>query len=617
MELHVVHLTGLLALGIAAQWVAWRLRFPSILVLLLSGFVAGRFLDTQQLISDELLFPVVSLSVAVVLFEGGLSLKLSELRESGGIVVRMVTVAILLTWILTAAAAYWLLGYAPSLAMLLGALLVVSGPTVIIPLMRHIRPAGRIGSIIRWEGIVNDPVGAVLAVLVLEAILSGGFEHAAGDTIRGLLVTALAGSAIGLIAASLLILMLRRYWLPDYLHSSVFLATILMAHTLSNLLQPESGLVTVTVLGIVLANQKSVTVRHVIEFKENLGTLITSMLFILLASRVEPSDLLAPGWAGVAFVAVLIVLVRPLTVFLATLGSELKPKERLFLAWMAPRGIVAAAVSSLFALELTSGRGAEVLPPEVLEQASSFASITFLVIIGTVSVYGTTAGPLANLLGLAYRDPQGIFFVGAAPWVRSLAKAVQTEGFPVLLVDTNYQNIAAARMAGLPTCYASVLSEYVHEDQEFSGIGRLLALTPNDEVNSLAVIEYAELFGRAGMYQLALPETASGRRAPGTRAIRGRTLFAPHATYEKLEKRFAEGAQLKTTKLTEDFTFKDFQVRYGTNALVLFQIEDGKLSIRTAESTSLPQPGQKLISLVDKTEEEPLPSRPQPATQKS
>ena len=340
--------------------------------------------------------------------------------------------------------------------------------------------------------------------------------------------------------------------------------------------------------------------------------MLISTLFILLASRVEIADLRALGLEAIVFLAALVLLVRPATVLLATLGTELKRPERLFLAWLAPRGIVAAAVSSLFALEAAKLAGDGELAPEIAKQIEQVVPLTFLVIVGTVAVYGLTAAPLARWLNLANAHPQGILFAGSESWVREIGLAVPREGFQVLLVDTNHRNISAARMAGLPTCSASILSEYVCEEVDLGGIGRLLALTPNDEVNSLAAMQLAGLFDRAEVYQLATETSGSQRHEPGAH-LRGRLLFGDEVTYTYLLRRFGRGAVVKTTRLTDEFSYNDFQQLYGQSAVVLLVVEEsGKLSVATADTATTPGPGQTLISLVDPPPEDRSPAAEAP-----
>lgn len=598
-----LYLAGVLGLGAAAQWIAWRLKLPAIVLLLAFGFALGYFAGKPDDYIGEALLPMVSLAVGVILFEGGLSLRFREVRETGTVVVRLVTIGLLVTWIGVATAAHFMMGFDWPMAALLGALLTVSGPTVILPLLRQVRPDRRVGSLIKWEGIVNDPIGAVLAALVFElvrhlAVGDSGMQDGsllAGESLRSLALTIVVGLALGGGSAALVIGLLSRYLVPDYLQNPVILALVVLVFAVSNSISHESGLVTVTVLGLLLANQDRVTVKHVVEFKENLRVLIISVLFIVLSSRVTIGwqELSKIGWWGLAFLAVVILLVRPLAVGLATLGSDVRRNERLLLGWIHPRGIVAAAVASLLALDFKG------TPLE--DQANQLVLVTFLVIVGTVAVYGLTLGPVARWLGLAGGEPQGVLFAGASPMIRAIALALKAEGFDTLLVDTNPQNISAARMEGLPVCYASIGSEFVHEETDLSEIGKLCAMTPNDEVNSLAATEFTEHFGSANVYQFASPpSTERLEKIPSHR--RGRTLFDENITHDALQARFAAGAVIKKTTLTEDFTIDDFRERYPS-ALMLFTIpEKGKLSISVAGRNLEPKPGKKLVALVDAAE---------------
>ena len=595
-----LYLASILGLGIGAQWLAWRLRLPAIVLLLMFGFALGWIHPPANLGGDQtLFFSLVSLAVGIILFEGGLSLELGEIRETRSVVLRLVTLGLGVAWLLTSLLAYYLVGFSLPLSLLTGALLTVSGPTVIVPLLRHVQPVRRIGSLAKWEGIVNDPIGAVLAALVFQVIVHQTGSDAARQSLVGLGRTLVIGIVLAVAGAGGIVQMLRRYWVPDYLQNPFILAWVLLLFAFSNYLQEESGLVTVTLLGILLANQRIVTIRHVVEFKENLRVLLISTLFILLAARlrIDRISLQALGWQSLLFLILLVTVVRPLSVFLSTLGSSLSWAERALLAWMHPRGIVAAAVSSLFALELAN-------QAPLADEADRFVLLVFLVIVGTVTLYGLTLGPLARKLDLSAANPQGVLFAGASSAVRAIALALQQEGFPVLLVDTNHRHIRAARMAGLPVAHASIGSEFVCEEIDLGGIGRLLAMTPNDEVNTLAAMEFGTTFGRAEVYQVPPEETSSERTERVTASRRGRILFDGQTTIGQFEKHFAAGSVIKKTLLTNEFTWDDFQARYGPGALVLFLVEGTqgdprRLVVVTPDFDQAPRAGQKLIALVD------------------
>ncbi len=614
-------------LGIVAQWLAWRLRVPSILLLLGFGVSLGAWVNPDEMLAEimgadpsvgpKLLFPIVSLSVAVILFEGGLTLRFAELREAGGAVLRLVTFGALITWVLTTFAAAWIVGLDIRVAALIGAILVVTGPTVVAPMLRLIQPKRRLSSTIKWEGIVIDPIGAVLAVLVFEIVIAGSEHITPGGVVVLLLKTTAVSSVLGIVVAWLLVAVIKRYWVPDFLHGVLFLTVALGVFALSNSIQSESGLVTVTILGIALANQKSIPIHHVVEFKEHLRVLLISCLFIVLGSRINPGDILSLGIQGLLFVAVLILIVRPAAVFISMIRSGLNWREQLFLAFIAPRGIVAAAVSSVFALELASLSGESPELTDLARQADQLVPLTFLVIVGTVFVYGMISAPLARRLGVSDPNPQGILFAGAEAWIRKVAKSVLESGHQVLLIDTSFANVAAAKMDGLPAECCSILSEHIYDELDLSGLGRLLALTPNDEVNTLAVREFAHIFGRENVYQLSPWDEGSGRRQSISEHLRGRILFEPGINHDAMDRLFEDGWVVKKTKLTDAFTFDNFQEIYGDEFVLLFVLsESGSLQVCTEQTNTKPRSGDTVIAVIDplnsNTEVEPTNSQEQP-----
>jgi NhaP-type Na+/H+ or K+/H+ antiporter len=553
MEGLLAGLAAIVVLGIGSQWLAWRLKLPAILILLLVGFVAGPvtgFIDPDALLG-ELLFPIVSLSVAVILFEGGLSLDIAELREIGRVVRNLIIVGVPVTWILASGLAYSLLGLDLEVAILFGAVLVVTGPTVIIPLLRHIRPDVRVGSAVKWEGIVNDPIGAILGVLVFEAILAGGFEQGLAVAGLGMLRAAVTGTLLGVAGAALVVVLLRRYWIPDYLQSPMALSVVILVFA-------------ITIMGAALASQQFVTVRHIVEFKENLRVLLISVLFIILAARLPLRDPDYTSVGSIAFLGALILVVRPAAIALSTWRSKFNWRERVFLGFMAPRGIVAAAVVSVFALELVQHGD---------DSAVRLVPLMFLVIVGTVATYGLVAPFLARRLGVATPNPQGMLIVGAASWVREMAKALQAQGVRLILADSNWGNVSAARREGLKTHYANVLTEQAleHLELELDGIGRLLALTPNDEVNALAALHFGELFDSSHTFQLP-PRDQDAKTGGIPQHLRGRFLFRSDATYEHMIGRFRSGTVVKVNRLTDEFDFDAFKELYGESAIPMFAI---------------------------------------------
>ncbi|HET8765125.1 MAG TPA: sodium:proton antiporter, partial [Rhodanobacter sp.] len=417
-------LAGMLAVGFACQWLAWRVKLPAIVFLLLAGLLLGPVtgvLDPDRLLGT-LLFPLVSLAVALILFEGSLTLRFAELRGIGSAVRGLVSYVALTALGLLALAAHFVADVAWPIALLFGALTCVTGTTVIGPMLRTLRPNAKIANTLRWEGIVIDPLGALFAVLIYEAIVS----HQQGHTVGVFLATVASGAVVGGVAAWLLGSALRRGLIPEYLQNYGTLATVLLAFVAANTLAHESGLLTVTIMGIALGNLRGVHIDDILDFKENLTTLLVSLLFILLAARLPwplPGRLL---WEGVAIFAIAQFAIRPLTVALASLRSGLDWRERALIGWVAPRGIVAASVSALFALRLQSLAvpGADALVP-----------LVFLIIIGTVILQSATARPLARWLGVAEPEPRGVLVYGADPVAREIGKALHDAGVRVVLAD--------------------------------------------------------------------------------------------------------------------------------------------------------------------------------------
>ncbi|MEQ9207100.1 MAG: sodium:proton antiporter [Phycisphaerales bacterium] len=596
-------LTAVLLLGIGAQWVAWRLKIPSILLLLIFGLLAGPVMrqltdggsfsiNPDEIFGSDLLLALVGISVGMILYEGGLTLKFSEVRSSWRSVAMMVTVGAFVTWMVALLSAKWILGLSTPIATLLGAVLIVTGPTVIGPMLSHIRPSGASGLILKWEGIVIDPIGVAVAVLVFEAIVAQPGTHSLDVTINAILTTLVAGILLGVASALLLKEVLNRYLVPDYLQNPVSLMLVIATFTASNMIYPESGLLATTVMGIVLVNQKKVDIHHILEFKENLRVLLISVLFIVLAARLRIEDLQQLDWIEVfGFIGVLIVVARPLGVFLSTLGAGLRWQERIFLCLMAPRGIVAAAAASIFALGLEKAE---------IEGFETIVPLTFSVIIGTVAFYGLTAPWAARKLGVSDPNPQGVLFIGASGWVRGLALVLQKRGIRVHLIDTNRSNIRHAVMNGLPATYGNVLTMGDLTDIDLRGIGRVFANTPNDEVNTLVLQSFKGYFDSSSMYRLTrkVSKSSEAGKAEGM----GRILFDEDLGYSDLEDHLHDGWVIKATNISNEFSFEDYKTLYGSSAVALCTMRDGVMSVCTVDSPAAPVAGDTIISLVNPDE---------------
>lgn len=582
----------LFLVGFLSQWVAWRTKLPAILFLLACGITLGPvtgFFDPDELMG-HLLFPFVSLAVSVILFEGALTLRFAEVKKLGTVVQRLVTIGALVCWAVTSLAAHAIFDISWGVAILFGAITVVTGPTVIIPMLRTVRPTANIAKILRWEGIVIDPIGAILAVVVFEflnTMQSGqAFIHSAQMFLQVLLV----GCGFGIAGGYLLGTLLRKRWVPEYLLNLATLTHIFIFFTLSNQLAHESGLLTVTIMGMWLANTKGIHTEEILNFKENLSILLISGLFIILAARISPADIALLGLPALALLAIMQFVGRPLSVLVSTLGSDLSWRERALLAWIAPRGIVAAAVSALFAIRLSQ---------EDIAGAHMLVPLTFAVIIGTVLLQSLTAKPLANFLGVAESSPRGFLIIGANTTAVKIGKALKELGVDVLLCDSSWSNIRNARMSNLPTFYGNPVSEYADQKLDLVGIGRMLGLSPFREMNTIASLRYRSEFGKDNIFSLQTEaDTSSNNKHSIASNHQGNTLFNRFLTYSKLAELVTKGAEIKKTKLSEEYTFADFKQKNASSAIPLFAVSPkGWVDVFADGHTPKVEPGYTLLSL--------------------
>lgn len=588
----LITLVMIITLGIAAQWLAWWLKLPSILFLLLFGVLAGpvfHLFSPDELLGD-LLFPTVSLGVALVLFEGALTLKFSEIRGHGRVVFNLVSWGATLSWLLMAVGVWWFAEFSWSIALLFAALVVVTGPTVIMPLLRNVRPSQNVSQVLRWEGILIDPIGAIFAVLVFELIISD-FR---GSSYWVLLLELATGVLAGAIGAIVLSFMLSRHLIPEYLQNVFTLALVLAVFTASNHFAEESGLLAVTVMGVWLANTRSVDMDEILLFKESLSLLIVSVLFIVLAARIDLVAFFSAGWTAVVVLAV-VLLARPVVVVLSTLSSGLSWQDKALISWIAPRGIVAAAISSLFAIKLTELG---------VDGASQLAPMTFMVIVATVLLQSFTARPMAKLLGVAEEEPKGVLIIGANNVAIAIGKALQQQGFRVKLTSSSWSEIQAARMEGLETYFGNPVSVHADNHLDLIGIGRLFALSRRPALNTLACLKFRNEFGRQRVFTLRNAEekddSDKGRVTDSYHAPR---LFGEDITMQKLASLIGQGAEIKATKLSDSFSPDMYLEKYGSQMTPLFYLDEkGRLRAYTDKHAPDMKVDQTIISLVQEQE---------------
>lgn len=506
----MLELAGIIILGIIAQWVAWRLKLPAILPLILIGLLVGPvatlFTEDGTKIIEPIwngnkgLFPgdglyyFVSLAISIVLFEGGLTLKRSEIKNVGPVITKLITLGSLVTFLAGGLAAHFIFDLSWQVSFLFSALIIVTGPTVITPILRNIPLKKDVSTVLKWEGILIDPIGALAAVLVFEFISVGGGE---GYTLTALIEFGkilLFGFTFGFTFAHGLSFAIKKNLIPHYLLNVVSLSVVLLVFVESEIFAHESGLLAVVVMGMVLGNMNLPNIKELLYFKESLSVLLISILFILLSANINISDLeLIYNWNTLILFATVIFIIRPLGVFLSAAGSNLKFNEKLFVSWVGPRGIVAAGIASLFGSKLISRGepGAEFITP-----------LVFMIVLGTVLLNATTARMFAKIVGVFLTKSEGIIIIGASLVSRLIGSYLQKNNRHVVLVDNNRTNVAKAEKEGLDAITSNIYTDNLSDHVELSDVGYLMALTGNSDINQYAIDYFKNQFGESGAYRL-------------------------------------------------------------------------------------------------------------------
>lgn len=512
----MLELAGIIILGIVAQWFAWKLKIPAILPLILIGLLVGpistlitedahKWIEpvwngTNGLFPGERLYNFVSLSIALILFEGGMTLKKDEIKNVGPVIYKLISWGSLITMITAGVAAHFIIGLNWPIAFLFSALIIVTGPTVITPILRNLAIKKDISTVLKWEGILIDPIGALAAVLVYEFIAVGSV-HGSAYTQEALIEFGkiiIIGVSIGFTAAYAFSIALKQKWIPHYLINVASLANVLAVFVLSDLFAHESGLLAVVVMGMVLGNMKIAALKEVLYFKEAISILLISILFILLSANINVSDFeLVYNWRTLLLFGVVVLIVRPLGVFLSTYNSGMKLNEKLFISWVGPRGIVAAGIASLFGLKLASQGvpGAEYITP-----------LVFIIVLGTVLLNATTARLFARLAGVLLKRTEGILIIGASPPARLIASYLQSKKRRVALIDSNLKHIENAKKLNLEAIECDIYSDDLVENVELNDIGYLMALTGSASINEYAIRKLRPHFGEQGAFRLISPE---------------------------------------------------------------------------------------------------------------
>ncbi len=510
----MLEFSGIVVLGIFAQWFAWKSKIPAILPLILIGLAVGPFSTlftengskliepvwngTEGLFPGERLFNFVSLAISIILFEGGLTLKKEEILNVGPSIVKLITLGAAVTFFGGGLAAHYIFNLSWQISFLFSALIIVTGPTVIAPILRNIPLKKNIAAVLKWEGILIDPIGALVAVLVFEFIIVGEGYNYTKDALIEFGKIIIIGTSIGFTAAYGLFYSIKHKLIPHYLLNVITLAWVLAIFVLSDLFAHESGLLAVVIMGMVLGNMKVKELKDILYFKESLSILLISILFILLAANINIKDLLLIyNWKTLALFGIVILILRPISVFLSTSHSDLKRNEKIFISWVGPRGIVAASIASLFGLKLVmiGEPGAELITP-----------LVFMIVLGTVLLNATTARFIAKITHVFLDSSNGILIIGASNFARLMATYLKNNNRRVVLVDSNVSNIEQAKLLGLDAFEGDVYSDELVENVELNDIGFLLALTGSPTVNQNVLDKYKTSFGEQGAFRLISSE---------------------------------------------------------------------------------------------------------------
>ncbi|MGQ3485984.1 cation:proton antiporter [Roseovarius pacificus] len=581
------------ALGVGAQWAAWRLRMPAIVLMLVAGLLIGPVLGVFDPARDigPLMGPMIAIAVAIILFEGGLTLNVHSLRGAAEGVRRLIFPGAPLGWLFSALALHYVAGLSWASSAVFGGIMIVTGPTVIAPLLRQARLNRRPAQLLQWEAIVNDPIGALAAVLAFEVVLVLNTSETMGtaiwDMARGIVVAAVMGIAAGWIVAEAF----RRAWVPEYMKVPVLFATLLMVFALSDSVLHESGLLAVTVMGIWIANADLPSYTEMRRFKEHATILLVSGVFILLAANMDFDRLAMLDWRALIFILSVIFVVRPLTVLLSLAGTRLPFKERLLVGLTGPRGVVLVAVAGLFAERLVASG---------VEDAALLGPLAFALVAATVVLHGFSLRPLAAALGLAGKGNPGVIIVGGSRFAAAFAEALQKREVPVLIADANRARLRSAREAGLPVFFGDILSEAAEHGVEIMSYGRIMAVSDNDAYNTLVATDLAPEFGRDNVFQLRRAKQESRRHAlPST--LGGRVV-AGGLTYLELASKMSAGWKVRATNLTEEFTFEDWRNRNPEAVALAEHDEGGELRLVPDDGEPRKTKGTTLLSLAPKSE---------------
>ena len=579
----MLELSGIIILGILAQWVAWKFKIPAILPLILVGLLVGpiaaEFLSedgtkwiepiwngSKGLFPGEALYYFVSLAISIILFEGGLTLKRDEIKNVGPVITKLITLGSAVTFLGAGIVAHFIFGLTWELSFLFSGLIIVTGPTVITPILRNIPLKKDVSTVLKWEGILIDPIGALVAVLVFEFISVGGDGAFTKTALMEFGKILLFGTSFGFTFAHALMYAVNKKLVPHYLLNVVSLSAVLLVFVESEIFAHESGLLAVVVMGMVLGNGNLKNLKELLYFKESLSILLISILFILLSANINIEDLqLLYNWKTAVLFALIVFVIRPLGVFLSTHNSNLKLNEKLFISWVGPRGIVAAGIASLFGSKLIKQgvAGAEYITP-----------LVFMIVLGTVLLNATTARLFAKMVGVFLKSSNAILFLGASNPARLIAKYLTDAGKRVVLIDSNKSFIETAKKEGLEAFSTNIYDDDLTDNIELNDVGYLIAMTGSDAVNDFAITSLSNAFGEHGAYRLATSKEIRTNNSENKELF-----FSPKDDYINLSEAFRDNPKIYEVVIDSEEMYHTMLSKLFNElkSVLLFVKKSGKL----------------------------------------
>jgi len=575
MELISFSIMGILLLAIFCQWFAWKVKLPSILFLLAAGLIIGpissfftfsgnAMVVPTNIIPADIFYSFVEISVALILFEGCMTLNFKNIGSCSKVVRNLISIGIIITLFFTTILVHYLCSISWEISALIGGVTSVSGPTVVIPMLRSVRPSSKVSNIIKWEGILIDPVGALVSVLVFSVISANSYESAYIYILLDFTYIVFIGVLFGCVFGFFVGFSLKKHWLPSYLNNLFVIAMVVTCFILSTHIQQGAGLISVTFVGIILANMKDANIEDILDFKENLSVLLISILFIMLAANISLDNIEKYLWPSIIVIFALQFIVRPLSVFICAFRSNISLKEK--------------------------------PTQDLANEGHILQMITFFIIIGTVVFQSLTAPALSKLLGVSLPADTGFLLIGASKFSQEIAKALQDVNMYVMLADTNWKNLQKARLSGIPTYYGNVTSEHADWHLDLVGIGKMLGLSSNEQINTLSAIKYYREFGAGNVFILPA-EIEKATIQHSTDKKYSQKLFEGKLNYNELNLLLENGSQIKTTKLSNEFTWEQYLAK-NTGIIPLFMVSPkGNVEVVTSDEELEPTSNWSIISL--------------------